>query len=377
MRDFFDLCPPEWIAGFNKSELRVTLRNGSELYFRPFDDERTVRGLTVGFVAVDEWSEVPEATTRTLRGRLRLAGVVGHKMFGCSNPGGRDHYLYRDFVDPATRLPGNSYVFSSSLENLFTPPEYRVDLLRAFGGQQFRRFVLGEWCDFEGRVWPSYDPHRSFLDARDLWLDPVLPRDRAIDFGFKHAFVCLWGAWVGPRRLVVYREYVATERSLEEHASAIAAAERDEPRGFHAYRTTWSDHDEQDRFELARMRNPALRIVTQRAKKDFRAGITSVEAGFRAQDDGQPGIFISSACPILHAQVLGYRYPDKIRDADPDAVVTHDAQGRSIDDACDALRYLWFSRVGETFRSEPSYAPELTSIGRAHLYRTTRLQGVT
>lgn len=357
-RDFFDVVPPDWIKRIDRSRHAVEFKNGSLVDFVQLADPTRVKGPTVAWVGIDEWTEVPEDSTRMLRSRLRQPGYPG-QLFGATNPGGRTHYLYRDFVDASTRAPGNAYHRANSLENIFTPDEYQIDLLRSFAGDYARRFIDGEWIDWEGRVWPSFGPE-NVLDAADVWIPPHWPRDLAIDFGYEHAFVCLWIAWdvrVSPPRMVVYDEHVARRKGLREHAEAIAARYAGHQPAFQRRRDAWSDHDAQSRHELAALPEP-LRIVTRPARKLGRGlALAAVEAAFRPRADGIPGILVTSNCTTTVEQCYGLRRPLRLPANDPDAVVEFNERGESIDDAADALWMGWWSVLGGTFSSEPGYAP--------------------
>lgn len=377
-RDFFDVVPPDWIARVDRSRHSIEFKNRSVLDFVHLSDPDSAKGKTLGFFGVDEATEVPEDSIRQLRMRLRLPGFDGQG-FLATNPGGRTHWLYRDFVDSSSRAPGNSYHRASSLENVFVPVDYHLDLLRSFSGDYARRFIEGEWVDWEGRVWPSYADEQNLLDAVDLRIPPEWPRELSIDWGYEHAFACLWIAWdqrVSPPRMVVYDEYVARRRTIAEHAQAIYAKTLQQPRPFLGYRAAWADHDAQDRHELANLADHRLRIVTRPARKgpgQRRLMLAAVEAAFRPRADGVPGILISSACPITREQVLGFRRPLKIPAGDPDAVIETNDKGESIDDAADALAMGYWSVMGSFFESEPNYQPGLASSGaRAGLYRSFR-----
>lgn len=377
-RDFFDVVPPDWIKRIDRSRHSIEFKNRSIVDFVHLSDPDSAKGHTLGFAAVDEATEVPEDSIRQLRMRLRRPGFDGQLFMG-TNPGGRTHWLYRDFVDPATRRPGNSYHRASSLENVFVPAEYHLDLLRSFSGDYAKRFIEGEWIDWEGRVWPSFADESNLLDATTLFIPPDWPRELAIDFGYEHAFACLWIAWdyrVSPPRMVVYDEYVQRERTLLEHARAIYAKTIQHAQPFVGYRSIWADHDAQDRHELANLEQRQLRLVTKPARKargERRMALAAVEAAFRPRADGVPGILVSSACTVTRDQILGFRRPKKIPADDPDAVIETNDRGESIDDTCDALWMGFWSTMGDRFHSEPNFQPALaSSAARSDFFRTFR-----
>ena len=373
-RDFFDVVPPDWIKRIDRSRHSVEFKNGSLVDFVHLSDADAVKGPTVGFAAIDEATEVPEDSIRQLRMRLRKPGYPG-QLFMATNPGGRTHHLYRDFVDPSTRGHGNAYYRASSFENVFLPAEYHYDLFRSFSGDYARRFIEGEWIDWEGRVWPSFG-QGNVIDAEHVYLPSEWRRDRAIDFGYQHSFVCLWIAWdrrVSPPRMVVYNEHVQRERTLREHAEAIDQIVQQEEQPFLGYHAAWADHDAQGRHELANLEDRRLRIATRPANKRKRAlALAAMEAAFRPRADGVPGILVTSNCTTTIRQWEGFRRPLKIPVGDPDAVVELDEHGHSIDDTCDAAWMAYWSVIGEAFDREVAWQPGMDNERRHELFRAIR-----
>lgn len=105
-------------------------------------------------------------------------------------------------------------------------PEYeREEFERAkkFLGKDspaFREQYLGEWVFYGGAVYNSFDPGLHVIEPFDI--PSSWKRIRAIDFGHRDPFVCLWAA-VGPsQELYFYREYYERNGlSMKEHAQNI------------------------------------------------------------------------------------------------------------------------------------------------------------
>ncbi|UKI40825.1 MAG: phage terminase large subunit [Candidatus Melainabacteria bacterium] len=56
---------------YSKSECRISFKNGSKVLFRHFEQPSKLKSLNLGFVQIEEMSEVPESTFLMLLGRLR------------------------------------------------------------------------------------------------------------------------------------------------------------------------------------------------------------------------------------------------------------------------------------------------------------------
>jgi len=73
MKDFFDVCPPEYIKSYNKQEKTVTFYNGSALIFRGLKEVKKteVRSLNLGFFALEQAEEMDEELFDELTACLR------------------------------------------------------------------------------------------------------------------------------------------------------------------------------------------------------------------------------------------------------------------------------------------------------------------
>lgn len=375
LREWLALVPPEWVRSWNKASLTQEWKNGSVVMFRPLDDPMKVHSTNLGFFGVDEVSEVSEEMFRKLKSRLRHPKIVDPRGFGACNPEDQFHYLYKLFVGPnrTTEIRAkHAYYNATSFDTHFTADEYKQDLRITYSGSDYRRYVLGEWCGRDNRIWNNFDPDLNVIPHPKL--DRSWRYDLSIDFGFVHDFVCLWGAWdfsCERPRLIVYRSYFRNRTTLEEHARAIRDLSKEEERqGLPTPENIWADHDEQDRYELENLPT-GLRLSTSRARKHRAQGFRSVNAGFLRSYDGWPRIFITDhpSNEKLVEQVLAYARPEKEQDPREDAEVEYSSDGTSIVDGCHALRYLWYSRVAKHFEREANFDPGMSEAERQKLYR--------
>src|SRR6476619_378944 len=90
---FFRVCPEELIQEHNQSARTITLKNGSTILYRGMGDlheKAELKGLEVGWFAIDEASEVPEENYLMLRAQLRWVLPDSTRPFYCallaSNP---------------------------------------------------------------------------------------------------------------------------------------------------------------------------------------------------------------------------------------------------------------------------------------------------
>lgn len=142
------------VRGFNRSDMTVSLLNGSRVLFRSASNAEHVnrlRGLTASWFWLDEAAHIPEGEEawKILLATLREGGRMGRAWI-TTTPRGRD-WIYNTFV-----LSGNEdyALFSShTADNTFVSDEYKAKLTEAYGVGWFARQELaGEFCDPEGAL---------------------------------------------------------------------------------------------------------------------------------------------------------------------------------------------------------------------------------
>jgi len=151
-RKFFELCPPQWIRSYHKSDMVVQLINGAEILFRSLDAPGRLTNLGLDWFGLDEMGEIKLEVFRMLQGRLRRPGG-SHKGFGVGNPAGPAHWTYEYYVQKAEEHPDRYRLTQApSYENTFLDPSYAKEMEISFGVDTayYKRFVMGEFVAFEG-----------------------------------------------------------------------------------------------------------------------------------------------------------------------------------------------------------------------------------
>lgn len=160
LRKCVDLFPKEVIQEFNKSEMRLLLVNGSELWFRSTDEPEHLRGPSVAFFWMDEAALSKEEAFLILQGRIRQEQMP-HQGWITTTPKGFN-WVYTRFV----AQPGEDYKLyqCSARENQFLPDEYIAHLEKSYRAEfalqeiEGRFVVTGGNCVFDAsilKVWLS------------------------------------------------------------------------------------------------------------------------------------------------------------------------------------------------------------------------------
>jgi len=153
-----------WLEGLgcrwkeNRTEHLLTLRwMGRENRFYIFGgmDEGSaalIQGITFAGVLLDEAALMPRSFVEQACARCSVEG--SRLWFNC-NPAGPGHWLYRQWVLEAESR--NCLRLSFRMEdNPSLTPEIRQRYERLYSGVFYKRYVLGQWVQAEGRVYDFF-----------------------------------------------------------------------------------------------------------------------------------------------------------------------------------------------------------------------------
>lgn len=294
--------------------------------------------------------------------RCRNGKLPVQQLIGDCNPGPSTHWLKQrstvgGLLMMETRHEDNPVLFNRN--NTMTPEGERyLARLDRLTGVRYLRYRKGLWVSAEGMVYEdSWNPALNIIPRESI--PKEWPRYLAIDFGFTHPFVCLWGAIDPDGRLIIYRQLYKTKRLVEDHAKDIAIASgwfhllpKQHPK-YKEKPAEWADplpreiicdHDAEDRATLERH----LKLYTSPAKKTVSDGIQAVAARFRPAGDGQPRLKIMRDSLIERDQDLSEGKQPTCLEDEPESYVWDMRQGmkkgeqpvKESDHALDCVRYL-------------------------------------
>jgi phage terminase large subunit len=313
--------------------------NGSRCYVVGMDRPGSVLSGEFSWIYVNQAEELTLDAWETLATRCTGRGVVTKvpMLMGDCNPGPPAHWiLKRDVLRVLyAKHEDNPTLFTDS--GAITDQGRRtLAVLDSLTGVRKERLRFGRWVSAEGVVYESFDRGVHVIEPFRI------PRDwrrfRSIDFGFSHAFVCLWCALDDDGRLYVYREVHRTKRIVEDHATDIRRLDKGE-----SIEATVADHDAEDRATLARHG-----VYTIAANKAVSAGIQAVQERLRLAGDGRPRVFVFSDALVERDETLAAAHrPTSLIEEFESYSWPKDAGGRAIkeapvkvdDDAVDCLRY--------------------------------------
>lgn len=138
---------------FKTSESKLTFKNGSEILFRHMEEPNKLKSLNLGFIELEEMSDIPESTFKMLLGRLRQTikpewkkKGFQYRLYGHTNPEPNKGWIYKHFVE---KKPENyRLILAPTTQNTFLAPDFVDSLKEAYDEQYFRINVLGEFGDY-------------------------------------------------------------------------------------------------------------------------------------------------------------------------------------------------------------------------------------
>lgn len=268
-------------------------------------------------------------------------------------------WLWHEHVNVRPEDEGVIWIWSEDNPHL---SQVKINKLKAGDASIAAIRNKGEFVALEGRVWPVFSRATHVVPRFEI--PEGSARFRAIDFGTRNPFCCLWACLLSRavdlpdgRRLpdgarVVYREHYRAEWTLAQHAAAIRAKEgatfvgsipHDEAvsraimgEPVHkdgdwvdgeSFEVTWCDpEDPQQMMQLAHTHG----FEVTRARKAVPAGLNAVREAMDFGADGMPGWYVVEDCVNTIAENEMYvRGPGE----------TEKPQGQ-VDHACDCQRYL-------------------------------------
>lgn len=152
-----------------KNENKLIFPNKSEILFRHLQEPEKLKSLNLGFVEIEEMSDVPQSTFEMLLSRLRQKAKpewknFRHRLFGHTNPQQSRGWIYQFFKKEPK--PGYRRILAPTTQNKFLPEGY-IDLLRnSYNDFYFKINVEGQDCDdTTGLVTKGFDRTKQILET--------------------------------------------------------------------------------------------------------------------------------------------------------------------------------------------------------------------
>ena len=219
-----------------------------------------IQGITFAGILLDEAALMPRSFVEQACARSSVAG--SRLWFNC-NPAGPGHWLYRTWVMEADKRSCLRLHFTME-DNPSLTPQIRERYQKLYTGVFYRRDILGEWVQAEGRVYDFFTPEMAGKPPEqcDSWYI-------SCDYGTVNPMsMGLWGRWNG-RWYRVKEFYFDSRRKQRQMTDAEYADALENLAGERTITAVIVDPSAASFLEVLRRRGWRV----QKAKNDVLAGI--------------------------------------------------------------------------------------------------------
>ena len=184
-----------------------------------------IQGITFAGILLDEAALMPRSFVEQACARCSVAG--SRLWFNC-NPAGPGHWLYKTWIQEADHRNCLRLHFTME-DNPSLTPQIRQRYHRLYTGVFYRRYILGEWVQAEGRVYEFFSPEMAgkIPDSCDKWYI-------SCDYGTVNPMsMGLWGrsqgSWYRVKEFYFDSRKEQRQMTDAEYADALEALAADRP----------------------------------------------------------------------------------------------------------------------------------------------------
>lgn len=266
--------------------------NGSTITIGGMDRPTRIMSSEYDLIYVQEATELTIDDWEALTTRLRNWRLSFQQLLADCNPDRPKHWLKlradAGKVRMLTSLHEDNPVLFSDEGKITVSGAAYMSKLDALTGVRKERLRWGRWAAAEGIIYEDWSEPIHLIDRFPI--PQSWPRHWGVDFGYTNPFVCQQWAEDPDGRLILYREFYYTRRTVDVHAKTILARLLD-------HRDNWiepmpryivCDHDAEGRAVFSR----ELGIGTVAANKKVTEGIQATQRRMRPAGDGKPRLMI-------------------------------------------------------------------------------------
>lgn len=194
--------PYKW----KEKEGKLIFPNKSEILFRHLEEPDKLKSLNLGFVEIEEMSDVPYDTFKMLLGRLRQAQKPDwenfrYRLFGHTNPEPNVGWLKETFV--TKKKDYYRRIIAPTTDNKYLPASYIQTMKDEFNEDYYKMYVLGQDNDYvDGLITKRFCKEKQ---VRPLTIDKKFPIHISCDFN------------VDPMCWYLIQDYDDTTRIIKEY----------------------------------------------------------------------------------------------------------------------------------------------------------------
>ena len=147
-----------WKEKRSENLVSVTFRGHENRFYifggRDESSASLIQGITFAGILLDEVALMPQSFVEQACARCSVAG--SRLWFNC-NPAGPSHWFYKTWIQEARQRKCLRLHFTME-DNPSLTEAIRERYRRLYTGVFYRRFILGQWAQAEGRVYDFFEP---------------------------------------------------------------------------------------------------------------------------------------------------------------------------------------------------------------------------
>ena len=153
----------KWVSKINHSDLKIILKNGSEISLRGADNENSLRGVGLAFLVMDEFADIKEhAYTEVLRPTLSDKGRMGAALF-CGTPRGYGNWSYNLFTREKDDDQWASFQFTT-LEGGQVSKQEIEQAKSDLDERTFKQEYQASFVNYAGQIYYNFDRKENVID---------------------------------------------------------------------------------------------------------------------------------------------------------------------------------------------------------------------
>jgi hypothetical protein len=153
----------KWISKVNHSDLKIILKNGSEISLRGADNENSLRGVGLDFLVMDEFADIKEhAYTEVLRPTLSDKGRMGAALF-CGTPRGYGNWSYNLFTREKDDDNWASFQYTT-LEGGQVSKQEIEQAKSDLDERTFKQEYMASFVNYAGQIYYNFDRVENVVD---------------------------------------------------------------------------------------------------------------------------------------------------------------------------------------------------------------------
>lgn len=182
-----DIIPRHGILKTNETELKIELKNGSQILLKGAEDPDSLRGVRIDFCVFDEvafidkWNEVWKVLRPTLVDSRADCWFI-------STPNGFNHF--KDLCEKVD--PDYQYFHFTSYDNPYLDKEELDKAKQETDEDSFAQEYLGEFRKMSGLIYKEFNRDTHLVDVPQL--NHTYTFARSLDFGFGHKSALIYYA---------------------------------------------------------------------------------------------------------------------------------------------------------------------------------------